>query len=212
VPVVQQKNGNMRINGKEVNNVNTKNLELNKVVNGVEGDGTTFVMNTSSIEDLSKQEAISKYNDQVSNYIDKLDKHANLLDQYSKEISKDLNRLEIKPLYEGILIKPYAENPFQQIKKEGAIIVDLGGQKPVYKSHEDGEFHEEESFIHVGLVIEIGPTCKFIKEGDVVMWRKVSETPVPFFKQGLVLVNEHSILTTVNKELDLRFAQCKIEK
>ena len=35
-----------------------------------------------------------------------------------KEINKDLDKLEIKPLYEGILIKPYAENPFQQIKKE----------------------------------------------------------------------------------------------
>ena len=99
-----------------------------------------------------------------------------LLDCYESykfigEINKDLDKLEIKPLYEGILIKPYAENPFQQIKKEGAIIVDLGGQKPIYKSHEDGEYHEEKQFVKVGLVVEVGPTTRYIKEGDVVMWR-----------------------------------------
>ena len=37
------------------------------------------------------------------------------------------------------------------------------------------------------------------------MWRKPSETPVPFYKQGYVLVNEHSIMTTVNEGLAERF-------
>ena len=37
------------------------------------------------------------------------------------------------------------------------------------------------------------------------MWRKPSETPVPFYKQGLVLVNEHSIMITVNVGLADRF-------
>ena len=196
-----------RMNGKEVNLVSTKNLELNKTVNGIEGDGSTFVMNSDSLEDIAKQETITKYNDKVNEYVDKFNKHAAILEEYRKEINKDLDKLEIKPLYEGILIKPYAENPFQQIKKEGAIIVDLGGQKPIYKSHEDGEYHEEKQFVIVGLVVEVGPTTRYIKEGDVVMWRQPSETPVPFFKQGLILVNEHSILTTINQGLEERFSK-----
>lgn len=196
-----------RMNGKEVNLVSTKNLELNKTVNGIEGDGSTFAMNSDSLEDIAKQEAIAKYNDKVNEYVDKFNKHTAILEEYRKEINKDLDKLEIKPLYEGILIKPYAENPFQQIKKEGAIIVDLGGQKPIYKSHEDGEYHEEKQFVKVGLVVEVGPTTRYIKEGDVVMWRQPSETPVPFFKQGLILVNEHSILTTINQGLEERFSK-----
>ena len=39
------------------------------------------------------------------------------------------------------------------------------------------------------------------------MWRQPSETPVPFFKQGLILVNEHSILTTINQGLEERFSK-----
>lgn len=194
-----------RVNGKEVNFKTSKNLELGKNVLGVETDATIMPMNENSLDDMAKAEAISKYNDQVDEYVNKLDEHVKLLQQYTEEIGKDLDHLEIKPLYEGVLIKPYDENPFQRIKKEGGIITDLGGQKPIFKSHETGKFEEEEQFIHVGLVMDIGPAVKYIKEGDVVFWRSVSETPVPFFKQGLVQVNEHSIMTTVNQGLSDRF-------
>jgi len=37
------------------------------------------------------------------------------------------------------------------------------------------------------------------------MWRKPSETPVPFYKQGWVQVNEHSIMTIFNEGLSERF-------
>ena len=197
-----------RINGKEVNLETNKNLELNKVVNGIEGNGTTFVIG-KDIKDLTKAEAISKVNNKVDEYVEKLEKHEELLKKYTEEIGKDLDNLEIKPLYEGVLIKPYDENPFQRIHKEGAIITDLGGMKPTYKSNEDGQYHEEESFIRVGLVIDAGPTTKYLKEGDVVMWRRPSEVPVPFFKQNLVLVNEHSIMTAVNQGLNDRFKNLK---
>ena len=197
-----------RINGKEVNLETNKNLELNKVVNGIEGNGTTFVIG-KDIKDLTKAEAISKVNNKVDEYVEKLEKHEELLKKYTEEIGKDLDNLEIKPIYEGVLIKPYEENPFQRIHKEGAIITDLGGMKPTYKSNEDGQYHEEESFIRVGLVIDAGPTTKYLKEGDVVMWRRPSEVPVPFFKQNLVLVNEHSIMTAVNQGLNDRFKNLK---
>ena len=197
-----------RINGKEVNLETNKNLELNKVVNGVDGNGTTFVIG-KDIKDLTKAEAISKVNNKVDEYVEKLEKHEELLKKYTEEIGKDLDNLEIKPIYEGVLIKPYDENPFQRIHKEGAIITDLGGMKPTYKSNEDGQYHEEESFIRVGLVIDAGPTTKYLKEGDVVMWRRPSEVPVPFFKQNLVLVNEHSIMTAVNQGLNDRFKNLK---
>ena len=37
------------------------------------------------------------------------------------------------------------------------------------------------------------------------MWRKPSETPIPFYRQGFVLVNEHSIITIFNSGLTERF-------
>ena len=196
----------MRENGMEVNLAKTKNVKLAEQTVGLESGAQIFQMGDApSIEELAKDKAREEFNDQVDEYVEKLNKHQELLDQYKEEFIGDLNKLEIAPLYEGILIKPFDENPFQRIKKEGNLIVDLGGQKPQYKSNHTGEWEEEESFIHTGLVIEVGPAVKYVKDGDIVMWRKPSETPVPFYKQGFVLVNEHSIMTTVNEGLTERF-------
>ena len=196
----------MRENGIEVNLAKTKNVKLAEQTVGLESGAQIFQMGDApSVEELAKDKAREQFNDQVDEYVEKLNKHQELLDQYKDEFIGDLNKLEIAPLYEGILIKPFDENPFQRIKKEGNLIVDLGGQKPQYKSNHTGEWEEEESFIHTGLVIEVGPTVKYVKDGDIVMWRKPSETPVPFYKQGFVLVNEHSIMTTVNEGLAERF-------
>lgn len=196
----------MRENGIEVNLAKTKNVKLAEQTVGLESGAQIFQMGDApSVEELAKDKAREQFNDQVDEYVEKLNKHQELLDQYKDEFIGDLNKLEIAPLYEGILIKPFDENPFQRIKKEGNLIVDLGGQKPQYKSNHTGEWEEEESFIHTGLVIEVGPAVKYVKDGDIVMWRKPSETPVPFYKQGFVLVNEHSIMTTVNEGLTERF-------
>lgn len=200
----------MRENGIEVNLAKTKNVKLAEQTVGLESGASIFQMGDApSVEQLAKDKAREEFNNQVDEYVDKLNQHQELLDKYKEEVIGDLNKLEIVPLYEGILIQPFAENPFQRIKKEGKLIVDLGGQKPTYKSRESGKWEEEEQFIHVGLVIEVGPTVKYVKSGDVVMWRKPSETPVPFYKQGYVLVNEHSIMTTVNEGLAERFEGLK---
>lgn len=196
-----------RIEGHEVNLNKTDAMKVYETVAGVESEGREM-FNMSANRDLNnmvEDHAKAKFNEKVDEYVAKLDEHEKLLQEYTESLASDLNKLEIKPLYEGVLIKPLAQNPFQKIKREGLIITDTGGLTPEYKSRETGEWEEEESFIHYGVVQEVGPTCKYLKEGDVVMWRKPSETPVPFYKQGLVLVNEHSIMITVNVGLAERF-------
>lgn len=196
-----------RINGHEVNLNKTDAMQVYEKVAGVESEGREM-FNMSANRDLKnvvEDNAKAKFNEKVEEYVSKLEEHEKLLEQYTESLTEDLNQLEIKPLYEGVLIKPLAQNPFQKMKREGNLIVDTGGLTPEYKSRETGEWEEEESFIHYGVVQEVGPTCKYLKEGDVVMWRKPSETPVPFYKQGLVLVNEHSIMITVNVGLAERF-------
>lgn len=193
------------LNGYDFSNVPTESEKIARQVS----DGKIFYKDRQSVDDIVKDEAKAKFNDQVEQYVKKLDDHAELLKQYQESLCSDLNKLEIKAIGAGVLIKPFEENPFQMIKREGLIITDLGGQKPTYKSHETGEIEEEEQFIHVGTVIDSGPACRWIEEGDIVMWRKVSETPVPFYKQGLVLVNEQSIMTAVNEGLSARFNKAK---
>ena len=196
-----------RIEGHEVNLNKTDAMKVYETAAGIESEGREM-FNMSANRDMNsivEDNAKAKFNEKVDEYVAKLDEHEKLLQEYTESLASDLNKLEIKPLYEGVLIKPLAQNPFQKIKREGLIITDTGGLTPEYKSRETGEWEEEESFIHYGVVQEVGPTCKYLKEGDVVMWRKPSETPVPFYKQGLVLVNEHSIMITVNVGLAERF-------
>lgn len=70
---------------------------------------------------------------------------------------------------------------------------------------EDGKFHEEEAYVKVGLVVDVGPTVTYVKEGDVVMWRKPSQLDIPFYKQGFVTVGEHAIVAVANEKLTERF-------
>ena len=98
------------------------------------------------------------------------------------------------PIGNYVLIKPFTTNPFQKIQV-------------TVKSNETGEYEEEEQFIMTGNVIEVGPDCKYIKEGDAVMWAKHSQVPVPFFRQGLVVVNETRIIVTINEGLSKRYGR-----
>lgn len=183
------------LNGKE---------KLAQVVNGMESTGTPIVVNGKSADIILAEEKKGRFNTQVDEYIDKFEKHNKALESYAEELSKDINGLEILPMGSYVLIKPFESNPFQRVKVESGIITDLGGYTPTYKSHEDGQIHEEEQFIHVGTVIDTGWKCEFLKAGDVVFYTTASEAMVPFFKQGFVVVAESRIMAVVNEKLTER--------
>lgn len=196
-----------RINGVDLLGVDrnlTSSEKFAKNVVGIESNAI-LTSNEHLMENLVKKEAASKFNDKIDEYTNRLNEYEKKLEEHAKMLSDNLNGVEAKPTYEGVLIKPFAENPFQKIKYDNGLIVDTGGLAPQYKSNEDGEWHEEEQFIKTGVVIEVGPTCKYVNVGDIVMWRKPSETPIPFYKNGWVQVNEHSIMTIFNEGLSERF-------
>lgn len=188
------------------------NEKLAREVSGIE-DAKHFVVNGKSADELLKQEAISKVNQKVDEMQKKLDDHEQTVGKYAEEFGEKLDKMDIKAIYNYALVKPYAHNPFQTIKKsDGGIIYDLGGYAPTYKSNETGETEEEESMIHIGEIVDAGPECKYVQPGDVVYWTKVSEVPVPFFKQGLVLINETRVMVVINECLDSRFAKATKKK
>lgn len=185
------------------------NEKTARIVTGLEGGAKHFVMNDKNADDILKNESIQKFNDQVDSYVNDFDEHAKKLQEYAGYINNNMNSIEIMPIYSRILIKPFNENPFQRIVKDDktGLILDLGGQKPKFKNQDNGNIEEEEQFIHVGTVLEVGKDCKYLKSGDVVMWTKPSEVPVPFYKQGLVSVEENRILAVINEKLKERFNQ-----
>jgi ribosomal protein S19 len=186
------------------------NEKLADMTTGMEGTGKHFILNGEEAHKTLLREQQEKFNTTVDEYVDKFDKHNKALEEYANEISNDLNGLEIMPMFGYVLIKPFDNNPFQQVKTtKSGIITDLGGFAPTYKSNETGEIEEEKQFIRVGTVIETGHKCEFVKEGDVVFYTIASECMVPFFKQGFVVVNETRIIAVVNEKLTERKEEIK---
>lgn len=188
------------------NRIMTDNEKLAKLVVGTESDARIMNMGDEQlIDNLMTDQAKAEFNQEVDDYVSKFDKHNQYLETYKQKFKEESKDLELMPLYRYILVKPFDENPFQQVERVGNIIVDRGGQKPIYVSKETGGWEEEQSYVHVGVVIEVGPEAKYIKTGDVVMYNINSEVPIPFYKQGFVTVDETRVTAVINEKLHERF-------
>ena len=177
------------------------------------GDSTSRIMTLDgrTAEDIIEERNVKNFNKQVDDYVQKLNEHAENLDTYAKQIAENVEAIEIMPIGNYVLVKQFEENPFQRIVRDSksGLILDLGGQKPQYKNTDNGEIEEEENIIKVGVIQEIGPEIKWCRQGDAIFYTKMSAVPVPFYKQGLVLVNENRVLAVVNEKLTERFNEIK---
>lgn len=196
---------------KKVNLNYTENDRIARNVAGLESNASYFNMgDDQSLETLFNRQKAEVFNNQVEEYVEKFNKHSDLLKQYTESVKSNMNTVEIKPMFSRVLVKPFEQNPFQQIKvSESGLITDLGGMTPTYKSNDTGEWEEERQFIVTGTVIDVGPECKYLAEGDVIFYRVDTAVPVPFFKQGLVSLAENQVISVVNEGLTERFNRIK---
>lgn len=171
-------------------------------------DGISFNMAENKIEDLFEKERARKFNSQVDKYAERLEKHVEGLKEVANNLG-DISNVEIKPMFNRILITPFKQNPFQRIKVENGIITDMGGLAPQFKNMDNGRIEEMEQMIITGAVQEVGPEVKYIVPGDVIMYRKETAMPVPFFKQGLMCIAETQVIAVVNEGLETRFNEIK---
>lgn len=165
-----------------------------------------FTVNGQTADDVLKAEKAAKFNEQVDLMENKLSEHMANIEKQAEELAMDLNGVDIMPMYAYALIKPFEHNPFQRMKiTESGLITDTGGLTPEYKSEEDGRMHAEEELIKVGMVVETGHKCEFLKKGDLVFYNAMaSAVTVPFYRLGLVAVNEQRIIAVVNDDLSAR--------
>lgn len=162
------------------------------------------------IEDLIANEKANKFNNEVDEHAVELEKQRKAIEQYQEDIQKDFSKIEIKPLFGRIMVKPFAYNPFQRMKVENGIITDLGGMNPkINRDMQTGQLVEQDQMITVATVIEVGPDCKYVKPGDTVFYMKNIPTPVPFFKQGFWTLKEENLIAVVNEGLEARFNEIK---
>ena len=184
----------------------TENEKLVQTALGLDSEYKNFNMQEQSIDNLIAKENARKFNGEVDKYNEQLDKNNKECKEAQESLQYDINRAEIKPMLARVLVKPFKQNPFQKLEVQGGIIVDTGGYNPHIQFNEQtGKNEEQEQFIKVGCVIEVGPEVKYLTEGDVVYYRKDTVVPVPFFKQNLVSLNENQVIAVVNEGLEKRW-------
>lgn len=183
--------------------------ENEKLATVVAGESTTRVvaLDGTTADDIIEKRNIHRFNEQVDSFAEKFEKHATNLKEYAEKINENVENIEIMPIGNYVLCKQFEENPFQRIVRDSksGLILDMGGMRPEYKNTDNGRIEEEEQFIKVGVIQEVGPECKWCVPGDTIFYTKPSAVPVPFYKQNLLLVNETRVLAVVNENLTKRF-------
>jgi hypothetical protein len=187
--------------------------ENEKIAMRVAGENTSRIMTLDgrTAEDIIAERNTKKFNEEVDTLAEKFEKHSTNLSEYAEQVNANVENIEIMPIGNYVLCKQFEENPFQRIVRDAksGLILDMGGMKPQYKNTDNGQIEEEEQFIKVGVIQEVGPECKWCKPGDTIFYTKPSAVPVPFYKQGLQLVCENRVLAVVNEGLTERFNNLK---
>lgn len=195
---------------KEVRLNLTENEQIAREAIGTDSNYSSFNMKEKSIDSLIQKEKAAKFNNQVEEYMDKLESNNKEFKNSQDSVNYDINLAEIKPMLSRIIVKPFKQNPFQKLKVESGIIVDAGGYTPHAEFNPvSGKYEEQDEFIVTGCVMEVGPETKYLKEGDVVYYRKDTAVPVPFFKQGFISLDEKQVIAVVNEGLTNRFNQVR---
>lgn len=188
----------------------TENEKLAQQVVGLNTEHANFHMAEGSISEIIQKEKTNKFNDQVDEYVEKLKTHTEALKDSTEKLGYDITKLEIKPMFNRVLITLFDKNPFQKITmSKSGLITDMGGLNPTYKNTDSGQIEEAEQIIIVGVVQEVGPDVKYTKVGDTVFIDKNSTRPVPFYKQGFHCLSEQQIIAVVNEGLEDRFEKIK---
>lgn len=190
-----------------------KLTEKEKIVDnalGLDSNHVNINMKEHSIDNLIQKERTNKFNNEVEVYNAQLEANHEKFKESQSQVAYDIERAEIKPMFARILIKPFKINPFQKMEVKGGVIVDAGGYTPHAEVNPvTGKYEEQKQFIITGCVVDIGPEVKYLQEGDVVYYRVDTAVPVPFFKQGLVSINENQVIAVVAENLSSRFSDIK---
>ena len=75
-----------RINGENISNVMSSNEKIARKISGLESGA---IFNAPTVDDMVKQEAKAKFNQQVDDFVEKLDKHEELLTKYAQSLADD---------------------------------------------------------------------------------------------------------------------------
>ena len=180
-------------------------MEQSGKMNYFGGESAVGFAGAKSLDDATREKAVEVFNE---NFEHKKNIVAQQIEEElkeSQEITKRMDSMEIVPLGTYVLVRPYAKNPFEKLVEEGGIIMTTYDGS--FTNPDSGEQDTEYNLSVQADVIEVGPACKYVKEGDIVYYRRACGVPIPFFRQGLEVVAEQQIHVVINEGIKERFAK-----
>ncbi len=168
----------------------------------------TFVMNEGkTLDDATNEAATEAFNKAVKKREEQMNAHIERELEAGRKMTAKMDSMEIVPMTRYVLVRPYEKNPFEALEEKGGIII----AKPdgSFKNPDTGEEDTEYNFSVQADVIEVGPECTYVKEGDVVYYRRACGVPIPFFRQGFEVVDERQIHVVINEHVKERFEKLK---
>lgn len=130
------------------------------------------------------------FNDNMSEIVD-----------HVRENARDLN---IMPINKYVLVKPYSINPYVKVEMSEEGIAMNTKEHKIF-NQDKGEVETADNWERVGTIVEVSPTCEFVKVGDDIFYRKGQAVPISFLHLGLEVVAENQILVIINESLKERF-------
>lgn len=169
------------------------------------GNGHAVSMITPTLDEASAKLAKEQYNKAIEKEKNQYNAHIERTLEKSKEIVEKAGTMEIMPLSGNVLLRPYSENPFKIMKETDSGLI-LPGNDGLFQNPDSGEGDKMEMGVVWADVIEVSPEAKkFLREGDIVLFRNRSQSPVPFLNQGFCVTHINNILTVVNEGLVERY-------
>lgn len=163
----------------------------------------TWIFKGKPLSEVERQAAVDSFNKAFEEEKKGVAKKYSEQEDLANKIKSEKPNLEIMPLGDYVLVRPYAVNPYNQIKTDSGLIIPAFDG--TFKNPDTGESDTEDKFSKQGTVIEVGPNVKYLKEGDDIFYRCAQAVPIPFFQQGFEVVSERSIQCVVNEGIKARW-------
>ena len=112
---------------------------------------------------------------------------------------------EVMPLYNTVMVEFYDENPYEVKETEAGLKLTTG----LHESPDSGELEKKDMWYRVAKVLEVGPECKYVKQGDDVYLDFRGCRHFPFRGNVYWQAFEQNVIVVMADDLTERFKELK---
>lgn len=109
-------------------------------------------------------------------------------------------KTQIMPLYSMVMVELYEENPYEKNETETGLKLTSGE----FDNPDTGNRDKKVQEVFCGNVLEVGPACKYVKQGDDVLLPINCVRPITFKDKVYFIIAEEHLITVMANDLSER--------